>query len=43
MDKFEKLKQAVESFIIAQATCSHADMIEAYRTMLEAAELISYL
>lgn len=43
MDKFEQLKQAVESYIIAEATCSRLDAQEAYRFMLETAGLENYL
>jgi hypothetical protein len=39
--KFDKLKQAVESFIIAEATC--ANNKEEYKYMLKCAELESYL
>lgn len=42
-NKFEKLRQAVESFIIADATCSKDDADEAYRIMLKIAELTEYL
>lgn len=39
--KFEKLRQAVETFIIADATC--ATSVQEYWDMLNTAELKEYL
>lgn len=41
LSKFENLRQAVETFIIAQATC--ANSVQEYWDMLNAANLPEYL
>ena len=41
--KFDTLRQAVESFVIAEATCSGPDKYAAYAVMMKAADLKEYL
>lgn len=41
-DRYKRLKEAVESFVIAHATCTHEDEQAAYVAMLKAAGLEKY-